>query len=253
MMNLKRKIYNPSRKCEKIGPKLEFFKSKQFYICFATNIHLMSPKPLQRSSFAVTKENLKTMRQELKKLGFASMREMTRASALRLDLPPEFPAPGREVLTKSAGRSVGRFVFSENGDSWNVELTLSRPTDLRGGLIIEAYPGKKHSVNGRTYEAALSPALEMDMAVSNIDEFNVFLAGIDDDREISEAVDARKIKKRLNAMGEQLADENSMVGDFLNYMKGFINHCDDLWAWQIQRLRMDRHAQEIMGRLADKV
>jgi hypothetical protein len=253
MMNLKRKIYNPSRKCEKMGPMLAGSKFKQFYIGFVTNMQPMGSKALQRASSAITNEQFISMRAKLKKLGFGSMRDVTQGSALKLQVPTGFPGANREVLTKSAGKSVARFVFCKSHDLWNLELTLSRPSDLRSGLLVEAYPGKKHKVERKTYEASLEPLLDEERAVAHIDDLNVFLAGIDDDREISEAVDAQKIKRSLKAMGKSLEDENSMVEDFLAYVAGFITHCDELWAWQIQRLKMDSNAKAIMGMIADKV
>ena len=212
----------------------------------------MASRVLQRASFPVTNEQFTSLRAKLRKLGFGCMREL-KGDALKKHVPPDFPAPGREVLTKAAGKSVARFVFNESGDIWNMELTLSRPMDMRGGLLIEAFPGKKHRIDGRTYEANLSPTLNEATAVTRIDDLNVFLAGIVDDREITEAVDAQLIKKRLQALGGQLEESNTMVDDFLNYMAGFVTHCDELWAWQVQRLKMDGHTKTIMSRIADKV
>lgn len=192
------------------------------------------------------------MHRKLRQLGFSSMSDM-KESDLRVTLPPGFPSSGREVMTKAAGRSIARFVFTINGGMWELEQTLSRPMDLRAGLLIEAYPDKKHGLERRTYEATITPVMDEGRAVSHIDDLNVFLAGIDDDDEITEAVDAQKIKRRLQKMGNELEGTNSMASDFLSYIQGFVTHCDELWAWQIQRLRMDTHARTMMGRIADKL
>ncbi len=213
----------------------------------------MSSKALEYSSTPLTGKQFVSMRTKLKKLGFGSMREVAKGTALNLSVPPDFPAPNREVMSKSAGKSIARFVFSKSDGLWNLELTFSRPTDERTGILVEAFPGKKHAVNNRTYEATIVPIFDEEKAVAEIDDLNVFLAGLDSDKEISEAIDARIIKKRLRKMGEQLTGENSMVADFINYIAGFITHCDELWAWQVQRLKMDRHAKEVMGKIANKV
>lgn len=212
----------------------------------------MSTRVFRSPIAPIQKNQLVSMRRKLYQLGFRSMSDI-RGNELKMTVPPGFPSEGREVMTKAAGRSVARFVFTERQDVWELEQTLYKPMDMRGNLLLEAFPGKKHSLERRTYEATIIPVLDEQKAVAHIDDLNVFLAALDDDTEISEAVDAQKIKKQLQKMGKKLQDANSMVEDFLNYIKGFVTHCDELWAWQVQRLKSDGHARAMMGRLADKV
>jgi choline dehydrogenase-like flavoprotein len=188
----------------------------------------MSSRVMRRPTLPISQEQFTSMRSKLQSLGFTSLRESTQGSALRLDLGPEFPGPGREVLTKTAGKSVARFVFNKNENGWILELTLSRPGDERGGMLVEAYPEKKHEVDRKTYIAYMVPSLDEEKTVSKIDDLNVFLAGIDTDSEISNAIDALNIRRRLEKLAGQIPRANSMAEDFLNYMKGFITHCQDL-------------------------